>query len=124
MISVNLNNSLLVDWPACLTAAGGSEDLANELLTMFIQSLPEELERLQQAFFVKDFIALKNEAHRLHGALCYCASPLLKEPIKMLEKECESPNPDGEKITVYYEKICLLIDQLLPKELLEQRRAG
>jgi HPt (histidine-containing phosphotransfer) domain-containing protein len=113
----NWNNSHLVDWQASLIVTGGSEELADELLSMFIKSLPEELEKLELSFDAADFVALKQQAHRIHGALCYCAIPALKEKIKLLEKESSNTPPDVEKITVYFQQSRQLMTELLAEKL-------
>lgn len=51
---------------------GGNKELALELLTLFIQQLPDVRSKIQHAHQKKDWIALRQILHKLHGAASYC----------------------------------------------------
>jgi len=74
-----------IDWPLCIKLAAGNIDLARELLQKFIEDLPNEFDALEKAFEAKDTEGLLSLVHRLHGACCYCGTPLLKQAALDLE---------------------------------------
>lgn len=106
-----------VDWNVCLELTANNESLAKDLLKMFVDSLPGELELLQTAHAESDIQALKNQAHKIHGALCYCGIPSMKEAILFLEKAClENVNQGADnqaEIDTAYQSVCDEIQQLL-----------
>ena len=67
-----------IDWPLALKRANQNEDAAKELLTSFIQLLPETLETLTKQWEAQDYNALKLEVHKLHGACCYTGLPKMQ----------------------------------------------
>ena len=77
-----------VDWQQCLVLADDNEGLASDLLSMFTDGLPEDAEILAAAFKAKNYSALKDQAHKMHGALCYCAIPTMKDAMCHLEVAC------------------------------------
>ena len=77
-----------VEWSVCLELTGNNEQLAVDLLTMFTNSLPDEMQILKTAFSNSDYETLRTQAHKMHGALCYCGIPSLKIDMLELEKSC------------------------------------
>lgn len=75
-----------IDWELSLKLASGKIELAQELLNKLITSLPLERDRIQLAFKEKNWTALRDWVHRLHGACCYCGVPTLKLAVQNLEK--------------------------------------
>jgi len=74
-----------IDWQLCIKLAAGNTELARELLEKFIEDLPNECEALDNAFEAKDTEELLSLVHRLHGACCYCGTPILKQAALDLE---------------------------------------
>lgn len=83
-----------VDWAQCLALADNNEGLANELLSMFTGTLAEDVAVLNAAFEQRDYSALKDQAHKMHGALCYCAIPDMKTAMCGLETACIEVSKD------------------------------
>lgn len=79
------NNIKSFDWEACLSSSHNKEDLARELLSMFINELPTFREDITKAYQQKDNRKLANLLHKLNGACCYCGVPKLKMLIDQLE---------------------------------------
>lgn len=79
------NNIKSFDWEACLSSSHNKEDLARELLSMFINELPVFREEIIKAYQQRDDKKLGNLLHKLNGACCYCGVPKLKMLIDQLE---------------------------------------
>lgn len=107
-----------VDWDMCLDLTGNNERLAEDLLNMFAESLPEEMAILEQAFAQNDVDELKKQAHKMHGALCYCGIPDMKQTMLDLEKTSivliQSPAAENKKaVTDAYYKAKEQVDAFL-----------
>ncbi len=59
----------LIDWDAALRSAAGDRELLDELITVFLESLPQWLIDLRQAIEVQDQPLAKRLAHTLKGSL-------------------------------------------------------
>jgi len=75
----------IIDDALGLELANNKPEVAEELLTKFMEHLPASHEKINQAFKENDFKALGDEVHRLHGACCYCGVPRLKEIVDTFE---------------------------------------
>ncbi|MDO8954711.1 MAG: response regulator [Gammaproteobacteria bacterium] len=79
-------DDMLIDLKLGKNLAGGNESLAKEMLELLLNSLPQELALMEEAYAKKDWQALLAYAHKLHGATCYCGTPALKGKTKALEQ--------------------------------------
>jgi two-component system sensor histidine kinase BarA len=104
-----------IDWDLGYKLAGGKKELAKELLQSLIQTLPEEKEKINEAFTRLDFTALSEIVHRLHGACCYCGVPLLKSEAQKLEKASATHSIEGIKSNL--QRLNAAIEELLAKNL-------
>ena len=100
-----------IDWQQCLTLANNNAEIANDLLTLFIADLPSVIKNMSKSFTTQDFHTLKDQAHRLHGATCYCGVPRLKTAVQNLEKHLK--NDESKKLPFNNIKIKVLFDKLL-----------
>lgn len=100
-----------IDWQLCLTLANNNAEIANDLLTLFIADLPSVIQNMTKSFNSEDFHALKDQAHRLHGATCYCGVPRLKIAVQNLEVHLK--NDESKKLPFNNIKIKVLFDKLL-----------
>ena len=75
-----------VDWQLALKRANQNEETAQELFDSFLALLPEVINTLAELWEKKDFVRLKSEVHKLHGACCYTGLPCLQH----LANETES----------------------------------
>lgn len=80
------DNNKFVDLELGTKLAGGKQDNAMKMFDLLLQALPEDLKKMEQAFEKQDLKTLESEAHRLHGACCYCGVPTLKAAVKSLEQ--------------------------------------
>lgn len=100
-----------IDWQLCLTLANNNAEIANDLLTLFIADLPSVIQNMTKSFTTEDFHTLKDQAHRLHGATCYCGVPRLKTAVQNLEVHLK--NDESKKLPFNNIKIKVLFDKLL-----------
>jgi len=68
----------IIDWDHCVKLAGGKEELAREMMTLFIKHLPDSHTKINNAVQDKNLQELKNELHKLLGSCSYCGVPRLK----------------------------------------------
>lgn len=80
----------IVDWEIGIRLAGNKQDLAEELLAMFVSTLSEELTAIKQLHQTKNYPELLQRVHKLHGASCYCGIPRLKLTLSQLETELKT----------------------------------
>ncbi len=83
--SAGPEQDVVIDWELGLKLAGNKKELADEMLTMLVKSLPEEIEKIRQLKEKNDSKELLQRLHKLHGAVCYCGVPRLKRAIHSLE---------------------------------------
>ena len=84
-MSLELNNLPIIDWEQGTRLAGNREELAREILNMLIHRINEDLSLIKQLSDQCDYSALKDQVHKLHGAVCYCGTPRLKTVLATLE---------------------------------------
>ncbi|WP_290522505.1 response regulator [Alcanivorax sp.] len=70
--------------------AGGRENLANEMLTMLLESLETDRPAISAAFDLGDDDTLLEKVHKLHGATRYCGTPRLEQAAKALEESLKT----------------------------------
>jgi two-component system sensor histidine kinase BarA len=88
-----------IDWQLCIKLAGNKEDLAQEMLEMLINALPDDKNAIMRAFHKQDFYELREQVHKLHGACCYVGGPNLTASAKEFENAIAALNLD--KIQFY-----------------------
>lgn len=84
-MDTKFKNLPIVDWEQNLHLAGNNKDLANDMLTLFTEHLPDELNLINQHHNKKNEVALLKAIHKLHGAVAYCGLPRLKIILNSLE---------------------------------------
>lgn len=77
----------LIDWDTALQRAAGKQDLAQEMLQLLVQSLPQAEQQIEQALADNDQQLLLHALHKLHGACCYTGVPRLKNLLEALETQ-------------------------------------
>ncbi len=81
----NHQESTPIDLAASIKLTGGNRELAEEMLAMMLNTLPEDLQIITASFQKEDQQSLLERVHRLHGACQYCAAPELKKACFNLE---------------------------------------
>jgi len=91
--------------------AGGRESLANEMLTMLLDSLVNDRPAISAAFDSGDDEVLLERVHKLHGATRYCGTPRLEHAAKALEEALKTGLPRasfGPMVATLCDEICAL----------------
>ncbi len=100
----------VVDWTLSLKLAAGKVDLAQDLLRMLIESLPNDKVELQTSWDKRDFETLLAEVHRLHGGSRYTGTPTLRKATGTMERALTRLKKE-EQLTDFD------MDAVLPEEL-------
>ncbi len=103
-----------LDWSGCLERTGNNVQLANELLEMFLRDVPKEMADFKEAYAVKNYVALKDLAHRMRGALAYCVIPNLESALELLEKA--AVKEIREEVAKFYAVVMIQLKKFLPAE--------
>ncbi len=74
-----------IDWQQCLQISNQNPELATELLSMFMQQLPEYKSEITRCYQKKQFAELHQQVHKLHGATCYCGMQHLQKLLSRFE---------------------------------------
>ena len=100
----------MLDIPQAIEQAGGNPDLAKELFTMLLKELPDQKEKLNQAFAKGDNQAIWNHSHKLYGSTAYCGVPALRKAAKELEDAIKAQTDD---VSNKIQEVNKAIDDLL-----------
>lgn len=94
------NDEQKIDWPLSIKMAGGKEELAKDMVNMFIDHIPESKQDIEQSYQSKDIEKLVASVHKFHGATCYVGVPQLKQLAKDYETELKKNklSDDAKKI--------------------------
>lgn len=79
-----------------LRRAAGKTELAQEMLSMLLTSLPKERQAIQQARYSGNQEALIQQVHHLHGATQYCGVPQLRQACYRCETLLNQQHPASE----------------------------
>lgn len=93
----------IIDIEYAKTLLGGNETLIYEMLTMLVNSFPEEIKALEEAYRQKNWQELSNLAHKLKGGSSYCGTLRLKSACAELDNSIKSDVT--EKIPDLYEQV-------------------
>ncbi|NQD37063.1 two-component sensor histidine kinase BarA [Permianibacter sp. IMCC34836] len=74
-----------IDWPLSLKMANQKPDLAQTMLSMLVQSIPEARSQIRSAHDDGELKLLLERVHKFHGATCYVGVPQLKQLAHDLE---------------------------------------
>ena len=61
------------------------DELAEEMMALLLKTLPDEMAQIKKSKIEKNYPDLLRHLHKLHGAVCYCGVPRLKQSIAALE---------------------------------------
>ncbi|QBG37102.1 two-component sensor histidine kinase BarA [Litorilituus sediminis] len=77
----------VIDWSLALKRSANKTELAKEMLTGLIDSLPKTQEEITEAIKREDIEQLKRSVHKLNGACCYTGTPNLATITKQIETQ-------------------------------------
>lgn len=92
-----INQKPTFDWSECLRLNANKDELANEILVLFKNELPEYKIKLRKAAANNDKDELKSSVHKLHGACCYTGVPRLRALAELLELQVNDKTLDELK---------------------------
>lgn len=106
--------SSAINWEQCVELAGGKEEVAKELLEMFVNELPEVDGNLREAYKTQNLANLEDIVHKLHGGSCYCGVPNLKKAAATLEKylKTEWPEANSPELSKRYATLITAIKEV------------
>lgn len=102
-IEIIMNNKKIIDWNLGATLAGNKQETASEMLTFLVKILPQELSDLSLLLNTQNYTELAKRLHKLHGGLCYCGTPHLKDATAVFESALKQKQ---------YDTLTSLFDQL------------
>lgn len=82
----------IVDWAVSLQLANNNSDLAEEMHQILLETLPKDRDQINAAHEREDMDLLRQNVHRLNGAVRYCGVPRLRRAIDALETIVKTDN--------------------------------
>ncbi len=87
-----------IDWKLCIELANNKSTVAREILLLILEQLPLDLRAIRSAQTQKNYVELLRCVHKLHGALCYCGLPRLKNAVLCLETALKLGRVDKRRL--------------------------
>ncbi len=97
-----------LDWSLALRQAANKTDLAEDMLGMLLDFLPDVAQQVEQFMEQKDAQRLRDIIHKLHGSASYSGVPRLKQLCLQLEKSLRQQ----EDIAEFEPEIFELLDEM------------
>lgn len=98
-----------VDLKLSLHLAKNKPDLAEEMLSMLLVSLPDTAAAIEQAMTDSNKLNLLEVVHKLHGGCCYCGVPRLKHLSEELDQQLQNAVEQGTPVEPLMPKLRELI---------------
>lgn len=86
-VAISPPKASAIDWQLALSNSANKPDLAIDMLSMLVDSLPETKSAIERGMSESNRDMLAKIIHKLHGACCYSGVPRLKELSHMVESE-------------------------------------
>ncbi len=102
----------VIDLNETAAIVGGNKQTAKELINLFIEQLPGDQKKIEQAFLQKEWIQLKALVHKLHGATSYCGVRRLKQTCYQLEIALNEDPLQVAVIGVLYQNLTQEINEV------------
>ena len=65
--------------------SNGDMEFVKEMVTTFIDSTPDSLQKIKEALDLGDYVAVGNLAHRIKPSISFVGINILKGPVKEIE---------------------------------------
>ncbi|MBU1629291.1 MAG: Hpt domain-containing protein [Gammaproteobacteria bacterium] len=104
----NFKQLQVIDLDLGARIVGGDRELAEEMIRLLVQTLPELQTALTNAYQQHNATQLLKAAHKLHGAASYSGTPRLKLAAKQLELIAKENNE--EKLQQAYQTLLTEIE--------------
>jgi two-component system sensor histidine kinase BarA len=82
-------NTVAIDWPMCVQRVSGNQTLAADYLTCFINELRINRQEFILSYQQNNLKQLAIDAHKLHGACCFCGVPTLQRHVAQVESHAK-----------------------------------
>jgi two-component system sensor histidine kinase BarA len=79
------NKLPIIDWELAIKLAGNKREVAEEILGMLLKTLHADISAIQHSFQQQKYHEMGKQLHKLHGALCYCGLPRIKNLVAQME---------------------------------------
>ena len=106
-----MESKLVIDWEVGDKLVGGNHKLAQKMVHLLIDCLPEHQSEIKKYYQDNDLPHLASATHKLHGATCYCGTPRLKNASKELEHAASTK--EKKRITTLYNILCREMDAVI-----------
>jgi CheY-like chemotaxis protein/HPt (histidine-containing phosphotransfer) domain-containing protein len=110
--AVNSPDKVTVDWELCLRLANNKPDLAQELLAILRETLPDDQMSINNAVNTENTDLLQQHVHGLKGAIKYCGVPGLHEAVEQFDVALKAGDSilAGSTLEVLNDEINLFMD--------------
>lgn len=98
-----------IDWQESMRLVSGKLDLAEKIMAMYVESLPEAKSKILADR--NDHEKLAMHLHKLFGASCYCGVPKIKEAISKLETAMKQHKK--KQIDILINTLSIYIDEVM-----------
>ena len=99
---------LSIDWALCVQRVAGNELLAHDFLLHFVNELHVHRKDFKSQWQRNDLHSLEINAHKLHGAACFCGVPKLQKDVAYLENLARN----AESIEILHDSFMRLMDSI------------
>lgn len=112
---MDTKNLPVIDWELG-TRLAGKKEIAEEILSYLVATLPEDNDDIQRFYVKHQYPELKQRVHKLHGAVCYCPTPRLKQALAQLESELKTNIMDGlaKRLSELNKEVTLVLEAYPP----------
>lgn len=87
-----ISNTPVIDMDLSMKLADNKSQLAEEMLGLLLKTLPDDFAEIKKHYNNAYYSELLQHVHKLHGAVCYCGVPRLKDAIARLETALKKNN--------------------------------
>ena len=108
-----LEENKIIDFEQSVILAGGKRELAKEMISLFVQELPNHQQELHTHFTAKDWQSLAAILHKIHGACSFCAIPKLQRITSQFEIALKEGEEDLDLYNNLFKQVNEAIDDLL-----------
>lgn len=105
------NTDSILSWEAGLSVVEGDEELYRELLVIFRNSAPMQLDNLQEALRVGNIVAVEQEAHSLKSAAANIGARAVSKAARSLEQAAKQHDIDAAHC--FSAQLCSAFKELL-----------
>jgi HPt (histidine-containing phosphotransfer) domain-containing protein len=90
----------------------GNQEKVKKIVQVFIEQIPQSVEEIKSAYSKRDFLVIKNVAHRIKPTLSYYAIIQVEKDIQLIEKLAKEELATPE-LEVKIKKLDTVINQIV-----------